>query len=142
MPANAAIYLPHDGVDLSTLFRDAKSDKTLFRKPTYFDVALDGDIVRFNVMEPSRVEAHLRGFLGYIDSLDQDAARKRDTANAIAHTRTVLGLITERDFEQNPAIWQSLFRIADAYDGFVFVHESVLLANGAVLVGPLLDLDP
>jgi hypothetical protein len=139
MPANAAIYLPRPDVDLSALFPDAKSDKTPSRTPTYFDVAVDGDIVRFNVMEASRIEQHLRGFLGYIERLDQDPARKRDTAHAIAHTQTVLGLVTDRDFEQNPALWQSLFRIADAYDGLVFVHDSVLLPNGAVLVGPLLD---
>jgi hypothetical protein len=142
MPANAALYIQRADVDLTTLFANAKTDKTPFRKATRYDVDLDGDVVRFNVMEASRIEAHLRGFLGYIDSLDQDPERKRDAAVAIAHTTTVLGLVTDKDFEQNPAIWRSLFRIADAYDGFVFVHDSVLLPNGAVLVGPLLDTGP
>lgn len=141
MPANAAIYIPRSDIDLGTLFRVVDTDKRLFRRPTYFDVDLDGDIVRFNVMKSSQIGNHLRGFLGYIDSLDQDPQRKRDAAGAIARAQTVLGLVTDREFEQNHAIWQSLFRIAQAYDGFVFAHDSVLLPNGAVMVGPLLETE-
>jgi hypothetical protein len=141
MPANAAIYIQRTGVDLARVFPKVASDKSLLRKATYYDVDIGGDTVRFNVMETARIESHLRGFLGYIDSLDQDPERKRDTAFAVAHTKTVLGLVTDREFEDNPEIWQSLFRIADAYDGLVFVHDSVLLPSGTVMVGPLLDVD-
>lgn len=139
MPANAALYIPQPAVDLGRVFEGVKSDKTLFRKASWYDVPLGGDTVRFNVMEPAKVQAHLAGFLGYIASLDQDAQRKEDTRQAIRHTQVVLGLKAAREFEDNPAIWQSLFRIADAYDGFVFVHGSVLLPSGAVLVGPMLS---
>ena len=90
-------------------------------------------------MEPAQVAAHIAGFLRYIASLDQDKQRKADTSCVISHTKRVLGLVTDKEFEDNHAIWQSLFRIAAAYDGYVFVHGSVLLPNGAVLVGPLLE---
>lgn len=139
MPANGAIYIQKDTVDLKEVFGNVESDKGLFKKATYFDVNLDGDIVRFNVMDPAQVQTHIEGFLGYISSLDQDPQRIEDTSYAISHTKVVLGLKTDREFEENHAIWHSLFQIADRYDGFVFAHDSVLLPSGAVLVGPLLD---
>lgn len=139
MPANGAIYIQHDNVDLTKVFGKAKSDKGLFRKPTYFELNLGGDAVLYNIMDSSQITRHIEGFLKYIDSLDQDEKRKRDTSYAISQTKTVLGLETDKEFDENHAIWQSLFKIADAYDGFVFVYDSILLPNGTVLVGSLLE---
>lgn len=141
MAANGAIYIQRDSVDLRVVFDDVKSDKGLFKKPTYYDVKLDGDVVRFNIMEPSEIPNHINGFLGYIASLDNSDDRKERTSYAISHTKVVLGLVSDTDFEDNHKIWQSLFQIADRYDGFVFVHDSVLLPNGAALVGPLVQSD-
>ena len=139
MPAKAAIYIQQGSGDLAKVFDDVKSDQALLREPTWYDVPLGGDLVRFNLMNPADVRPHVDGLLRYIASLDQAEARKKDVSFAIDHTTVVLGLQTDREFEENHAIWQSLFRIADAYDGFVFVYESLLLPNGAVLVGPMLD---
>jgi hypothetical protein len=139
MPANAAIYIQRDDVDLATVFDAVKSDKGLFKKRSYFDVMLGSDLVRFNIMEQSKLAVHIAGFLRYIAGLDQDEQRKQDAREVISHTRVVLGLSTSREFDDNDAIWHSLFQIAAAYDGFVFVRDSLLLPNGAVLVGPLLD---
>ena len=139
MSANGAVYIQQENVDLSKVFDNVKSDKSLFKKPTYFEVNLNNDIVRFNIMESSLVLNHINGFLGYIASLDQDEKRKKDTSYAISHTKVVLGLSCDKEFDENHSIWQSLFQIADKYNGFVFVYDSVLLPNGAVLVGPMLD---
>lgn len=139
MPANAAIYIQQGSGDLSKVFDTVKSDKSLFRKATYYDVRLGNDVARFNVMAASDVKPHVEGLLRYIASLDQDEDRKQDTSFAIKHTTVVLGLETDKEFEDNPALWQSLFQIADAYNGFVFVYGSVLLPSGAVLVGPMLE---
>ena len=139
MPANASIYIQENKIDLSDIFKDTKSDKKLFKAATYYDVDLEGDKVRFNIMEQSKIPNHIDGFLGYIDSLDHDEERKKDTCYAISHTKIVLGLVTDKEFEENHSIWESLFKIADKYNGFVFVYDSVLLSNGAVLVGPLLE---
>ena len=141
MPANGAIYIQLDKIDLSEVFDNVKTDKGFFKKSTYYEVALGDDSVTFNVMESSALENHIKGFLGYISPLDQDQKRKDDTSYAISHTKIVLGLSTDKEFEENHAIWQSLFKIADKYDGFVFVHDSVLLPSGTVLVGPLLDIN-
>ncbi|EXA75041.1 hypothetical protein J517_4451, partial [Acinetobacter baumannii 118362] len=56
-----------------------------------------------------------------------------------SHTKVVLGLVTDKEFDENPAIWQSLFKIADKYDGLIFTYDSVLLPSGTILVGPLLN---
>lgn len=69
MPANGAIYIQRDKVDLKDVFDEVKSDKNFFKNATYFDVNLDGDTVRFNVMEGSQLPSHINGFLRYISSL-------------------------------------------------------------------------
>ena len=139
MPANGAIYIQEENINLHDVFENVESDEDLSHKPSYYDVNLNGDIVKFNIMPSTEVPNHINGFLGYISSLDQDENRKKDTSYAISHTKIVLGLVTDREFEDNHAIWNSLFKIADKYSGLVFVNESVLLPNGAVLVGPMLD---
>ncbi len=139
MPANAAIYIQEDKINLADIFESVECNKGLFKNPSYFDVRLNDDIVRFNVMPSGEVTDHINGFLGYIASLDQDESRKKDTAHAISHTKIVLGLVTNKEFDENHAIWQSLFEIASKYNGFVFAYGSVLLPSGTVLVGPLLD---
>jgi hypothetical protein len=141
MPANGAVYIQEDKVNLYDIFEDVESDKGLFKKPTYYDVKLDGEVVRFNLIPSSEIPQHINGFLGYISSLDHDEERKEATSYAISHTKIVLGLSTDTEFEQNHSIWQSLFIIAEKYHGFVFVYDSVLLSNGAVLVGPMLEKD-
>jgi hypothetical protein len=137
MPANATIYLRSNNVNLSSLFADVTSDKSIFKRRTFFDVRLGDDTVRFNVMDPAEIEFHLHGFLGYISTLNQGEERKTDAIYLIRQTKAVLGLVTDKEFRENEAIWPSLFKIAGAYDGFVFVFDSVLLSNGAALVGPL-----
>jgi hypothetical protein len=137
MPANAAIYLPTVKVDLCAQFPSARSDAKLFRAPTYFDVEIGGHVVRFNVMPKSEIPRHLMGFCSYIRQLDEPEQNRADAEMAIAQTKTVLGLKTDAEFETSPKIWQTLFRIADSYDGYVFVHDSVLLPSGGVIVGPL-----
>ena len=139
MPANAAIYIPKEKIDLSNLFPETKSDKGWLRAANYFDVRLNGEVVRFNVMPRNEVAKHIAGFLNYIASLPDEAERKQDASIAIRQTQTVLGLVASSNFTDNDAIWQSLFQIAKAFDGYVFVHDSILLPNGAVMVGPLRD---
>jgi len=140
MTANAAIYIPIDSPDLAKVFPDAKSDRGVFRrKASWFSIVLDGDTVKFNAMADEDLSNHLEGFVRYIDSLDEDDQRKQDAVSVVRPTRCVLGLQTSREFEDNPAIWQALFRIADAFDGYVFVHGSLLLPSGGVIVGPLRD---
>jgi hypothetical protein len=139
MPANAAVYIQEEKINLDDVFEDVKSDGGLSNSPSYYDVNINGDIVRFNIMPAKEVPNHIDGFLGYISSLDQDENRKKDTSYAISHTKIVLGLITDKEFEDNHGIWNSLFKIADKYNGLVFVNNSVLLPNGAVLVGSMLD---
>lgn len=140
MPANAALYIPDGVPDLTTIFPGAKSDKGLFRKrPNWFTVPLNGDTVIFNVMPEVEIERHKASFVRYIRSLDEEDRRKADATLMVNMAKCVLALQTEREFEENHAIWQSLFKIADAFNGYVFTMDSLLLPNGAVIFGPLRD---
>ena len=109
----------------------------MFSAATLFDLEIGGVGVRFNVMPPQEVPRHLVGFRTYIRRLDDPAQNRADAELAISQTKTVLGLVTDAEFATVPELWQALFKIADAYDGYVFVYDSVLLPSGAVIVGPL-----
>ena len=139
MPANGAIYIQKDTINLFDVFDKVKTGKSQDGKTSYYEVMLGDDAVQFNIMPPSEVVSHITGFLGYINSWAQDKKRKTETSSVISHTKIVLGLSTDREFEDNHEIWNSLFKIAEQYDGLVFVRGSVLLSNGAVLIGPLLN---
>ncbi|MDO7438043.1 hypothetical protein [Acinetobacter nosocomialis] len=139
MPANGCVYIQRDGVDLREVFDHVERDKGLEENASYYDVVLGKDTVRFYLMPSQEIPNHLQGFLRYIASLDHDQKRKDDTSYAISHTKVVLGLVTDKEFDENPAIWQSLFKIADKYDGLIFTYDSVLLPSGTILVGPLLN---
>lgn len=136
MPANATLYLPTDNVDLIDIFPAAQ----MAFSPdggSSFQVHFGEDSVVFNRMPKAEMPRHLHGFLRYIESLDEEDRRKRAATAAIRMTRSVLGLKADVEFADNHAIWASLFKIADKYDGYVFTHDSLLLPNGAVIVGPL-----
>jgi hypothetical protein len=139
MPANAAIYLPVLQVNLGEIFESAKIRKPLFKKSTYFQVNVAADVIRLNVMPTEQITSHLGGFAGYIYSLPDDENRKQEACLAVSKTKTVLGLVTEKEFYENKALYPFLFKIAEAYSGLVFVKNSVIRADGNVLVGPLYE---
>ena len=141
MPANAAIYLTRESVDLAELFPQAKSNKTWLRAASQFEIVLGTTVVRFNVMPKKEMKDHLMGFVGYVGTLDDEEQRLQDAVSIIPETKLVLGMVCDADFDDNDAIWPSLFQIAEHFDGFVFVYDSIILSTGAVLVGPLRALD-
>ena len=135
--ANAAIYLPYSDFDLRDALEGAVATLDAAGRATRFDVMLGGEPVRFNIMPAAELSRHLAGFGGYVENLDEPDGRKADARLLIRNAKAVLGMVAGGDFEQNPALWQCLFRVADRWDGFVFVYDSVLLPNGGVVVGPL-----
>lgn len=141
MAANAAIYLPTDKVDLTAVFKSARSNGGFFKRATSYTVDINGDRVTFNLMPQEQIPTHIQGFLGYIASLDEEAERKQDASFIVRQTKSVLGMVADQEFEENHQLWASLFKIADYYDGYVFVHGSLLLPSGGVIVGPLRDVD-
>ena len=120
------------------VFPDAKSNAGLLRRrPTSYSVVLDGDLVTFNLLPDNEIAGHLDSLLRYIASLHEDEKRKADASTVVRMSKCVLGLKTAREFSENHAIWQALFKIADAFDGYVFVHESLLLPSGGVIIGTM-----
>lgn len=137
MGANAAVYLPHKDIDLVGLFELVTAGTDDSDRTIYFDVELNSERVRFNIMPQEELSIHLQGFANYVDTLDEPDECKADARMLIEHTVTVLGLAADSEFEDNPAIWQSLFQLADRWDGFIFTYDSILLPNGGVIIGPL-----
>lgn len=88
-------------------------------------------------MPPAETKQHLGGFARWVGTLDELDDRKSDARLLIGGVKTVLGLVAAGEFKDNPALWQALFRVADRWDGFVFVYNSVMLPNGGVVVGTL-----
>ena len=137
MPSSAALYLPRNKVDLSSIFQSVKSDKGLLKQATFFEILFGADTARFNVMPMNEVVFHLKEFLGYVSSLDESEERKNSASSLIRQTRTVLGLVTDAEFDDNADLWGSLFQITHKYGGFIFVFDSVVQSDGTVVIGPL-----
>jgi len=138
MSANSAIYLPCKGVDLRDIFgADAKVHAGSEDSIEAFKVKIGGDDCIFNILPENEIAKHVAGFKFYISSLEETEERKGDARMAVEQAETILGLVVDSEFEDNPEIWQSLFKIADFYNGYIFVHDSLLLPNGGVIIGPL-----
>lgn len=134
MPANAALYLPSEQINLHDVFESLVSNQ---KEGEYFELLLDTDLTTYNIMPKADIDGHISGFINYLSSLDEEKDRIQDAIEVIKHTKTVLGLAVEKEFDENPKIWESLFKIADKYDGHVFVYDSLLLPNGSVILGSL-----
>jgi hypothetical protein len=137
MPANAALYLPVDDVELADIIPNAKRTGGFLWRGTAFQVPIKGGMVRFNVMPRDEVSQHLAQFSAYVTSLDEDDASKEAATRAIAATGLVLGLETQLEFEGNDEIGELLEKINDHYKGFIFMFDSLVLHGNEVLVGPL-----
>jgi hypothetical protein len=135
--ANAAVYLPYAEFDLADALDGAIATQDSAGRVVRFDVTLGGQPARFNVMPSAEAGRHLAGFADWVGTLDEPDDRKADAQLLISGAKAVLGLVASGEFKDNPALWQSLFRVADKWDGFIFVYNSILLANGGVVVGPL-----
>jgi hypothetical protein len=135
MPANASLYLPYPSVDLRQVFPEATLVKDDLGEK--WEVSLGGDRVAFYRMPSEELPQHLAGLSAWVDGLDDDAGRKASTRMALSHTKTALGMVASSEFEDNQTLWESLFKIAAAFDGYVFAYDSVLLPSGGVLVGAL-----
>jgi hypothetical protein len=135
MPAKASLYLPYPDVDLRQVFPQATLSRDRFGEG--WQVGIDGERVAFYRMPSEELARHLADLLRWVDRLDDDAGRKADARTVLGHTKTALGMVASSEFEDKHVLWESLFRVADAFDGYVFAHDSVLLPSGAVLVGAL-----
>jgi hypothetical protein len=137
MPANAALYLPVDDVELADVIPNATRTGGFLWQGTAFKVPIKGGTVRFNVMPKVDVPQHLAQFSAYIASLDENDASKQAAARAIGATTTVLGLETQLEFEDTEEIGELLEKINDHYRGFIFMFDSIVLHGNEILVGPL-----
>jgi len=135
MPANASIYIPHENIRLGSVFDDDRSSGS----PGVVDLSIAGQLVRFNLMSKNDVQEHVNKFINYIQSLDMESDRMEDAITAIRQTKSVIGLETVLEFKECPEIWENLFKIAKHFDGYVFSYESLMLPNGGVIFGPLLN---
>lgn len=107
----------------------------------HYEFVVRGDAIRLNVMPSDEVKGHLRAFARWASSQADASERKTDAIMLIEHTRTVLDLVTDAEYESNQELWPWLFDCARRNDGFLFILDSLYLANGAVLLGSARDVD-
>ena len=136
LPANASLYVPRPLVrlrsDASLRGPDARN-----RRGQHYELSVGGSAVRLNIMPTEMVAAHLRGFAGWVQSLDEPHDLKAEAHALIKSAQHVLGLVTGDTFENNPALMPWLFGEAEENGAFVFMLDSIYLASGVVLIGAM-----
>ena len=131
MPANADLYLFTEQEELKKLFQ-VSNDGTL----DYIEVPLGENCLRFKLMPQAKVAPQLQSLLTYITSLPDAEDRKQEAVELVSKVKSVIGLVTTHEFQDDPDLWQGLFGISDMLRGFVFEFNSVVVP-GTVVVGPL-----
>jgi hypothetical protein len=139
MPAKAALYLPSTHLDLGTVLPGITSDADPLagKLATYFEFQVSGHAVRLNVMPRSNLASHLLAFQRYLPKLEEDPFAIAEAEALIRKTEMVLGLVTTAEFDDSDSLGDTLYDIADAFSGFVFVYDSILLGDGRPVLGRL-----
>lgn len=138
MIENCALYFPRAKVNVPEVLEGVAHDGGLFRAPSWFQFETAEAQVRLNVKRDGMAE-HLAGFEGYLRSI---GAPTEVEARAVALVRTMkstMGVVLSNPIEIDSEAFAALMALADHFDGFVFVYDSILLPDGSALIGPLTE---
>ena len=137
MTEHAAIYLSQDKVDFDIIFVGTMVEINTETISHQYQTTINGESVKFNFMPNANLTEHLRGFIGYVTSLNDEPSIKNEAIRLIRQTKAVLGLEYNGAFNKNPDVWENLLKISELFDGFVFTYNSIYMPSGAVLIGPM-----
>lgn len=136
MIKNCALYLPNKSVPLKKLFPNGTDDSGLFKKASYFEYETEDGVVRLSLNPPKELSDHLHGFKGYVSTLPNSAGSIVKAKALIDGTETVIGVEFPEPVSPQSDMFNSLMYLINQQAGFMFVADSVLLADGSFLVGP------
>lgn len=108
----------------------------MFRTATWFEYETEDGLVRLN-LQHSDLDAHLRGFRGYVAQLPDGGEATAEAHARISRTKTCLGVYLPGPVSPESDAFASLVKIIDRFGGFMFVADSIMLPDGRFLVGPM-----
>jgi len=135
---NCTLYFPAREVALKSVFPQGKSDSGLFRKATWFEYEAGEGKVRLNLAMKD-LPRHLQGFRAYVAQLPGTGPSKAEAVRRIAQTQSAVGVILPGPVSPDSRVFTSLVDLIGRFDGFMFVGNSIMLADGTFLVGPLAE---
>ncbi|RYD47823.1 MAG: hypothetical protein EOP83_27440 [Verrucomicrobiaceae bacterium] len=144
MRSNTACALAHGAIYLETREPDltALGDSVTYTSPSHgagakYEFTIGKIPVTLNAMAAEKLAGHLQGFSGFVQQLPDPEPLRSDALQRISRAQCVLGIIMEPEW--NDELWQPIGRLVEANGGLVFTFNSIYLADGTVLVGPMRD---
>lgn len=136
MIENCTLYFPTADLPLEAIFPDGKYEQG--EEGTSFEYESGDGRVRLN-LSPADLEEHLRGFKGYVARLPNSNAARARARDLIDGAKSALGVILPGPVAPSSQVFGSLRYLIDCCNGFMFVADSIMLADGTFVVGPMAD---
>ncbi len=136
MIENCTIYLPTSDVNLQSVFPGGTSDAAPANRPTRYEYETPQGPVRLNLKYSADDASHLAGLRGYIGQLDNSSVEISRAINLVNQVQMYFGVILPGPVSAESEAFQSLMFVTEQQQGFMFVADSILTAEG-YLVGPM-----
>lgn len=140
MIENCCLYLPSK-VDLKKLLGAGKSNGGLLRKATEFSYVTEDGPVTLKISHVADKPEHIDGFRGYVSQLENTERQKEQAYELIDQADMILGVELPKPVPSESDTFSSLMYIVEQANGFMFVADSILTADG-FLVGPMTYREP
>jgi len=148
MTGNAAIYSSGPPPELS-FFKDYPSARNVQaiisadEVPSHYSLEINGTYVTLNVMPHSEIQAHLKGFMGYISYLHhaKPSGHTQSLLVRLKDIRTILGVIVQPDYDEQEQAAELVWSVAESLDALVFAASSKFSCSGEPLVGPAAEAE-
>ena len=135
MIRNCTLYFPTAKPPFKSLFPKGRSDGGFFKAATWFEYDAGEGPIRLTFDHPDLAQ-HLRGFKGYVAQLPDDGAARAKAQALIDTTQACAGVVLPKPVQRDSRTFAALL---ERFDGFMFVSDSILLADGRFLVGPMAE---
>ncbi len=134
MIEGCTLYFPTEKIPLGEVFPQGRPGTS------WFDYESGEGVVRLNLsLRGPDLGQHLRGFKSYVAGLPDPDASKVEAQRLLSEVKSCVGVILPHPVATESRIFASLMYLMEQFDGFMFLWDSVLLADGTFLVGPMAD---
>jgi hypothetical protein len=137
---SCCLYFPTEKIDFKKLLPGVTSDGGMFRSPTWYEYESGDGRVRLNVKHPD-LEQHKEGFNAYVARLPNPGVARAQAQALIDEVRCVAGVELPGQVAPHGSAFKVLLDLMSSYRGFMFVSDSIMLADGSFVVGPMAAQD-